>query len=197
MRSRIWLISDLHLFHANIIRGGKIGIRPFGTLDEMHERIIDGWNSVVKEKDKVYVLGDLTLNRLRKRWDKPLPAWWKDLELLTVSLLGQKRLILGNHDHLDADRYAWLGFEKVLAYRELGGYILSHIPVHPEQFGRYKGNIHGHLHEAVVMDEWNEAQWPKLHTPDPRYLNVCVEQPHINYVPMLLDEAMARIEKGR
>ena len=32
--------------------------RPFADLDEMHETVILNWNSVVRKKDEVYILGD-------------------------------------------------------------------------------------------------------------------------------------------
>lgn len=50
-------ISDLHLGHANVL---KFDQRPFLTLDEMHETIINNWNSVVDKTDDVYILGDFT-----------------------------------------------------------------------------------------------------------------------------------------
>ena len=48
-------ISDLHLGHANVL---KFDQRPFLTLNEMHETIINNWNSVVDKTDDVYILGD-------------------------------------------------------------------------------------------------------------------------------------------
>src|SRR3989338_6431913 len=126
----IWTISDLHLFHANMLRGGKIGIRPFDTLDEMHERIIGGWNSVVRPNDKVYMLGDLTLLRDKNaRVANASGTQLRDIENVTRRLCGKKRLLLGNHDFLALDDYFLLGFEKVLAYRVLAGMVFSHIPV--------------------------------------------------------------------
>lgn len=185
----IWFISDLHLFHENMLRGGKIGIRPFDHVYEMHERIADEWAAKVKPLDKVYMLGDLTLERRNERCG-PVHDF--------VRLLpGQKRLLKGNHDHLANEVYRAMGFEKVLAYREMAGILFSHIPVHPGQFYRFRGNVHGHAHESIVMRdqlvirEGGAALFldPK---PDERYINVCVEPR--NYIPMSFDEIVAHYD---
>lgn len=58
-----WFISDTHFFHTNILKftdKDKKRIRPFNSLDEMHEHMIKQWNYVVKDNDYVYHLGDVT-----------------------------------------------------------------------------------------------------------------------------------------
>lgn len=172
----VWLTSDLHLFHENLLRGRKIGIRPFDTLNEMHDAIITGWNSVVKPSDKVYMLGDLTLERGEN---------FEPTARVVAELQGQKRMLLGNHDHFLASTYHAMGFEKILATRVLDRYVLSHIPIHPSQFARYKGSVHGHLHEAVVTEDYIDRYGAERRVPDNRYINVCVEQ--TNFIPVNLD----------
>ena len=177
----IWAISDLHLFHANMLRSGKIGSRPFDTVEEMHERIIEGWNSVVKTNDKVYMLGDLTLMRPVKDETRTLQEM-AEVRKVTDRLYGKKRLLLGNHDHYSVFDYVqWFGFEKVLAYRVLAGMVFSHIPVHPSQFARFKANVHGHTHEKHISSVGLSTQ-----SMDPRYVNVCVEP--LDYVPISLEQ---------
>lgn len=51
----IFFISDLHLNHANIIKYCK---RPFKDVNEMNNTIVDRWNSVVKQNDTVFHIGD-------------------------------------------------------------------------------------------------------------------------------------------
>lgn len=54
---KIFVISDLHLGHANII---KMCNRPFRNVEEMDKEIIKRWNSVVGHQDLVYVVGDFS-----------------------------------------------------------------------------------------------------------------------------------------
>ena len=49
-------ISDLHIFHNNIL---LFDDRPFKNVDEMTEEIVKRWNSAVDSCDHVYVLGDM------------------------------------------------------------------------------------------------------------------------------------------
>lgn len=79
----IWFTSDLHLGHQNIL---KFCNRPWKTVEEMDEALINNWNSVVKKNDIVFDLGDFAF----------APNWrWKEV---LERLNGYHYLILGNHD---------------------------------------------------------------------------------------------------
>lgn len=80
----IWVTSDTHFNHANII---KYCNRPFSSVEEMNETIIANWNKVVSEDDAVYHLGDFALG------DKSLVPDF--LERLN----GYKEFLMGNHDN--------------------------------------------------------------------------------------------------
>lgn len=54
----IWFTSDQHFGHANIIRYCN---RPFASMAEMDDALVDDWNRVVASRDMVYHLGDFTL----------------------------------------------------------------------------------------------------------------------------------------
>jgi calcineurin-like phosphoesterase family protein len=51
----IWFTADTHFGHSNII---KYSGRPFGSSDEMDEKLIENINRVVKPNDTLYHLGD-------------------------------------------------------------------------------------------------------------------------------------------
>lgn len=146
-----FFISDLHLGHRNIL---KFARPEFNDLESMFGYIREKWEQRVAPSDIVWVLGDVFFGR--------------EYEDQFACLPGRKKLIIGNHDH---PRMYHL-FEKVYGVYEYKNYVLSHIPVHPGQMHRFRGNIHGHLHQTVLDNPW--------------YHNVCVEQ--INYTPVTLEE---------
>lgn len=80
----IWVTSDTH--HANII---KYCNRPFSSVEEMNETIIENWNKVVSKGDIVYHLGDFALG------DKSL------IPDFIRRLTGHISFIMGNHDNLN------------------------------------------------------------------------------------------------
>jgi calcineurin-like phosphoesterase family protein len=54
----IFFTSDTHFNHKNII---KLCNRPFTSIEEMNEKIIENWNNIVKPEDIVWHLGDFAL----------------------------------------------------------------------------------------------------------------------------------------
>jgi calcineurin-like phosphoesterase family protein len=80
---RIFLTSDLHFGHANII---KYCDRPYASPDEMDAALINNWNARVAPTDTVWVLGDVFFR----------PAG--EAQEIISQLNGFKKLVLGNHD---------------------------------------------------------------------------------------------------
>jgi calcineurin-like phosphoesterase family protein len=54
----IWFTADFHLGHKNIIRYCN---RPFQTVEEMNQEILERLNSRVKANDILYFLGDFCI----------------------------------------------------------------------------------------------------------------------------------------
>jgi calcineurin-like phosphoesterase family protein len=142
--------------------------RGFLNEFEQTERIVEAWNSVVNKRDVTYILGDVTMERK------------KDYYILD-QLNGIKHVILGNHDRRQDVREMLTYVDSVsgmIRYKK--DIFLTHCPVHPRELDyRIDHNIHGHIHEHLVMLNGR---------PDKRYINVCCEQPKIDYTPKLLNE---------
>ena len=82
--SKIWVTSDTHFNHANILT--YCPGRGFATVEAMNEAIITDWNSKVAAGDTVYFLGDFAMGPKDKH-----------LGFLT-SLSGNIKIVPGNHD---------------------------------------------------------------------------------------------------
>lgn len=131
--SKVFVIGDLHLGHEKIAQA-----RGFGSTREHDACLIGNWNEVVRSKrDCVWIFGDVAFSK-------------ESLELL-ADANGYKKLILGNHDRFSMSEYMKY-FSKIFGVVRYNGDILTHIPVHEGQFGRYKRNIHGHLHANALDD---------------------------------------------
>ena len=166
----LFVCADLHLSHKGITKflrpDGVTKERPWDTIEEMDEALIDNWNKVVRPKDTVVVLGDVVINR------SALPK--------LARLNGNKELVQGNHDVFRYEEYLQY-FTKIHAMKILDNFICTHIPIHPCSVERWSGNIHGHLHSNSVMGDTYE---------DNRYLCVSMEQ--INYTPISFEDAKAK-----
>lgn len=79
--------SDLHFNHENVI---KFCERPFTTVEEMEEGLIEIWNRQTDSGSTVYHLGDFTFLG---------PASIEKVYNIVKRLNGQIKLILGNHDN--------------------------------------------------------------------------------------------------
>jgi calcineurin-like phosphoesterase family protein len=143
--SNVFLTADTHFGHLGVCKfldqhGEKL--RPWDTPEEMDEALVKNWNAVVGQKDRVYHLGDVVINRRC---------------LTTLSRLnGRLVLVKGNHDIFKLSDYLPY-FDDIRAYHVLDKFILSHIPIHADSKARFRGNIHGHLHERQVPDPWYEC----------------------------------------
>lgn len=158
--ANIFVISDTHFGHENMLNFKDRHDKPMRVFDDVHhmdEHMIERWNSVVGIQDHVYHLGDVIVRG-------------KDCGRLLKRLNGHKRLVLGNHDFPKMSEYTPY-FEKIYGTRLLDSLLLSHIPVHPLSLGKAIANIHGHVHNNTAPDHFGK-----------QYLNVSVEV--IDYTPV-------------
>lgn len=172
MTKNIWVVSDTHFNHTNILRftdsnTGEL-IRPgFKDVTEMNETMIQNWNSVVRPGDKVYHLGDVFFGD--KEWFKRM--WPR--------LMGSKRLLVGNHDDIPFLSSGGF-FQKVQMWRCFAEFniLMTHVPIHDSGLYRNRSrdrpmlNVHGHIHQNK--------------SPQGPYHCVCVE--HTNYTPVHIED---------
>jgi len=188
-----FFISDPHFGHENIINfknsDDKL-LRPFKSLEEMHQTIEDNWNTRVGVSDKVYILGDVVMN-LKKCIDE------KGVHILE-RLKGHKTLIKGNHDIFNSSDIYEKYFKAVHGVRVFpNDLVCTHVPVHPSCLERpsWPANVHGHLHNYEITKKVNVENGvvsTLITVPDRKYLNVSVER--INYTPIEYSEVMEKLK---
>jgi calcineurin-like phosphoesterase family protein len=164
----VFVISDLHLKHKNIIRYCK---RPFDSVREMNRVLIKNWNCVVKPDDIVFFVGDMALGVS----DNYIPK-----------LNGNIYFIWGNHDKTtDPDSM----HESLYCSYKGVEFLFIHDPkFKPPEFSGWV--IHGHHHNN------HPDSFPFLN-PEKKQINVSVElvkyQPiSLDYIHSLI---MKRHEK--
>lgn len=168
----IYFIADTHFYQSSIIPYCK---RPFYSVEEMNKTLIDNWNKKVKTNDIVYFLGDFGFADQQKLRD------------IVNRLNGYKIIILGNHDtNRKKEEWGEIGFDEVYDKEYIFNYIdtqetprtiiLSHKPlyINDKQY-----NIHGHIHDANLNDEFSNMNTNN---------HLCVSVEKINYTPISFKE---------
>ena len=61
--------ADTHFFHERLLGISEFAPRPFLTVEDMNETIIDNWNRRVGPEDVVYHLGDIAILHTRPEKD--------------------------------------------------------------------------------------------------------------------------------
>lgn len=171
----IFLTSDTHFYHTNII---KYCHRPFKDVDDMNEHMISRWNETITSDDVVYHLGDFAFNIHRNK-----------LQWLFDRLNGHKILIKGNHDHKDTIKLSW---ESVFDYKEINHegklIVMMHYPLESwKNNSRGSIHFHGHIHSRKNVMNYDDV---KKRTN--RY-DVGVDLN--NFTPMLLEQAIINAER--
>lgn len=177
--------SDTHFGHANIIAYCK---RPFASVEEMNDTMIERWNVVVGPGDTVYHLGDFAMG--------PKALWRSYRERLN----GRVVFVMGNHDapftrfrtecllddDLSCDEYIYTAADGKKIH-------LAHIPMRGDpdrgfvrpmklaQTGECSIFLCGHVHSEWKVDVGDG--WVCV--------NVGVDQ--WNFTPRTLDEILACI----
>lgn len=171
----IYFISDLHFFHENIIGFSN---RPYTNVEEMNEKMIHNWNSIVDSDDEVFILGDFVVQGNGKHANQILKQ-----------LNGKKFLIKGNHDHFINDpdfeisHFEWI--KDYYSFRYAGiKFILFHYPILEwDNFFENSLHLYGHVHEKEK--EYFE------NTLNSRAINVGVDVN--NYCPISIEKIIDKV----
>jgi calcineurin-like phosphoesterase family protein len=130
-----WFTADFHLGHANIIR--YCG-RPFATVDEMDQAILERLNASAKPNDTLYFLGDFCM-----RSQARVLAYRKRIHCKKISA------VPGNHDKQARnlkEEFSWLDN---LAELSIHGHpiVLSHYALRVwNRSNRGSWHLYGHSH---------------------------------------------------
>lgn len=130
-----WWTADTHFRHRGVV---QLSDRPFSTVEEMDEALIENWNKVVHPRDIVYHLGDFSFCSPKE---------------IAKRLNGTIQLILGNHDKYGRPHYeeafSWVGHYKYIKFRDQK-IAMSHYPMRSWQ-GMQRGTWHlfGHTHQTL------------------------------------------------
>lgn len=164
---KTFFIADTHFGDSAILRYEN---RPFGSVQEMDEAMIERWNAAVGVEDVVYVLGDLG-------------ADGKEAQTL-AALNGVKYLIKGNHDRKSNAEYRAFGFAEVYDHPILLDefWILSHDAVYVNTNMPY-ANLFGHVHASPIIRDYSAQHF-------------CVSAERINYTPVAFDRIRDRIREA-
>ena len=145
-----YYISDLHFFHESL--NTQMDCRGFKDAAQMNAYMIKQWNSRVRPKDEVVILGDFSVGKA------------KETNEVLSQLNGTLYMIKGNHDsylkdsEFNKERFVW-----IKPYAEMHDnrrkVVLSHYPIFCYN-GQYRRNkkgepltymLYGHVHDT--MDE--------------------------------------------
>lgn len=178
VNNKLWLISDTHFGHQNIVK--------FQQRPTHHETImLAEWIKYVRPQDQILHLGDVAMKGNLSRW-----------QMILKWLPGEKFLIPGNHDGLGWDWYEEAGFQVISPFVDETGVAFTHRPI--SQLFPYLGlteaevpiewwaddinfrdgwsqgwhtNIHGHIHG----NELGSHPTHDGYDPHKTYINLCVE----------------------
>ena len=158
-----FVTSDLHFRHKKIIEYCN---RPWSTVEEMNEGLIQRWNSVVKKDDSIILVGDAAMVSSKHGRGEATD--------MLLRLNGKKTLVRGNHDsHLEI--FVDSGFN-VVDYIFVNNILIIHHPPQDSKktcdlVNRLKPGliVHGHQHSdlggsrlfnvCVDIHNWTPVSW--------------------------------------
>jgi calcineurin-like phosphoesterase family protein len=114
----------------------------------MNECIIENWNKVVSEKDRIIILGDFFMGQLQ------------DIMPIFDRLNGNITLVKGNHDQKNRIKLLQDKLDSVVdmltLYHGEKKFLCTHYPMITDNQGLNDGvyNLHGHTHSSSKWSEY-------------------------------------------
>lgn len=180
---KVWVTSDLHLNHENII---KYCSRPFVHAQDMNQQLISNWNGLVDSEDLVIVTGDLCMGQVNT-----IPE-------LINRLNGRIFLVPGNHDTKP----------RLQQYKELSPkvylteamyyfpfqhffFVFCHLPIsNPDLIEQLQED-----NKEIVWVSGHSHDKGPFYKPETNNFNICVDQ--TNYHPIQLTELVDHLKLCR
>ena len=160
----VWVWSDLHFGHGNIIGYTN---RPFADVEAMDRALWSNWEATVGSQDTVVFVGDIAMREAvaERTWQRIRSGPGRT-----------KHLVVGNHDLTGAGELRVAGFDHIASVLCDDGdppLVFTHLPLANPPCGCV--NVHGHTHAE-----------PPRQSP---HINVSVEQ--LDYRPVALPRLRA------
>jgi len=146
MEPKIFVTADQHFGHYHTKSGLGIIVyckRPFKTIQEHDQYLIDRWNEVVGKHDLVYILGDLCWNRHGH---------------YVMALNGQKILITGSHDktsQLNMQQFTEVHHGMLVRTINNIPFVMTHCAMKVWERSQHGSvNLYGHSHGRLPEDDY-------------------------------------------
>lgn len=164
----VFFTSDSHYSHTNVI---KYSNRPFTSKFEMNSKLMENWNTQIKQNDIVYHLGDFCF------------ADEQEGQSILDRLNGKKHLIIGNHDKVGVKLKGW---ESIEHYKEINvdgqHIVLCHYAMRVWNRSHHGAwMLYGHSHGSLPDD--------------PNALSIDVGVDCHNYTPLNMDDIRRIMKK--
>lgn len=163
----VYFISDTHFGHNNIHLKFR---KCFSSVEEHNEIIKYNILTTCGKRDTLWILGDVVMNRNSMSY---LEDICNGVEFVSV--------VLGNHDceygrktNPTVQELLAAGVDSVHGAFKYKNAWLTHIPMHEREFYREPLNIHGHIHDDMILTSACEI--------DRRYFNASCEA--VDYTPV-------------
>lgn len=172
----------------------------FISLEDYTNKLIENWNSVVKDEDNIFILGDFFYFYNPIEWNKDNTRIFVDetnkcTEILS-QLKGHKYLIKGNHDVRSDKQYIEMGFESISQYPIIYNdfFILSYKSLPLFNTTPYF-NLYGDIHNNPSLEDTSTSSL--INSTNIELIqqrSKCISVERINYTPVSLERIKFEIE---